>query len=113
MEILAAIAGVTTAGLAITATLLALRLSGAKVDAADADRERINANEQLETTAHELDEYRKRTRHQLENLREDIEQLEGDLASCATPGATRSRLERLLSKAADRDGSDGDTGVPG
>ena len=113
MEILAAIGGISSAGLAITVTVLALRLSGAKTDAADADRERHNANKQLEETAHELATYRNRTRQQLEALRDDITELEGDLASCATPGATRSRLERLLSKAADRENGGDAARLPG
>jgi TolA-binding protein len=103
VEILAAIGGLTSAGLAITVAIMAIRLSGAKTDAADADRERHNANKQLAETAHELATYRKRTQRQFAALREDIEQLEDDLESCATPGATRNRLERLLSKAADRE----------
>ena len=103
MEWLAAIGGITSAGLAVTLAILALRLSGAKTDAADADRERHNANKQLEETAHELATYQRRTREQFKALREDIEQLEDDLDSCATPGATRNRLERLLSKASDRE----------
>ena len=105
--------GVGMAGMAITMVVLGLRLSGAKTDAANADRERHNANKQLEQTAREFTDYKKRTTHQLENLRDDIMQLEGDLAQCTTPGATRSRLERLLSKAAPRENGGDSPQLPG
>ena len=102
MEYLAAIGGLTSAGLAVTVALLAIRLSGAKTDAADADRKRHNADKQLQETATELATYKRRTREQFAAMREDIATLEDDLALCVSPGDTRNRLERLLSKAADR-----------
>jgi len=105
--------GIGMAGMAITMVVMALRLSGAKTEAAEADRFRHIANKQLEETAHEFTEYKSRTMHQLANLRDDIVQLEMDLQSCGTPGAVRDRLERLLSKAADRENGGDPPRLPG
>jgi chromosome segregation ATPase len=113
MEILATAGGLASAALAITVAVLALRLSGAKTEAADADRAKKVATSKLKETARELLSTKERSSRQLADLRKDIGALEEDLANCSSPGAARSRLERLLSKAADRADGDNSPGVPG
>lgn len=102
IEILAAAGGLGTVAMAIGVAVIALRLSGAKQDAADADKERRHANRQYEEAAKELRHYKARTLHQLEGLREDISELENDLAKCTSPGSTKRRIERLFAKATKR-----------
>ncbi len=99
--------GITIAVLALAILALALRQSGLKTDALDADQKRHAVEKQLQETAREFATYKDRTRQQLGAIRADITELEQDLDQCTTPGARRSRLERLLSKASDReDGGD-------
>lgn len=92
------------AGAAGTAVVLALRMSGLKADAKDADTKRANAERELETAARELETARDRHAAQLSSIRLDLEGLEHDLESCECRGTRRDRLERLLSKAANRSG---------
>lgn len=88
---------------ALVLLAMAIRQSGIKSDALDADHARHSAEKQLQETSREFVTYRMRTQYQFESLRQDISELEGDLALCAGPGDRRRRLERLLSKAGDRE----------
>lgn len=91
------------AGLALTVVGLALRMSGLKTDSLDADHKRHGAEKQLQETAREFAKFKKNTGAQLSALQDDILELEHDLEKCTEPGARRSRIERLLSKASHRE----------
>jgi TolA-binding protein len=93
--------GITIGVLALAILAMAVRLSGLKADAVDADHKRLAAEKQLRETAQQLASHQERTKQQLADLRMDIAELEHDLEQCTTPGSRRARLERLLSKAAD------------
>jgi len=95
--------GVSLAVLSLVVVGLALRMSGVKADAMDADEKRRNAEKQLQETAREFATYRRNTKAQLAALHDDIADLELDLEKCTTPGARRSRIERLLSKTEHRE----------
>lgn len=91
---------------AVALLVFSLRQSTLKDEATEAEHRRISADKQLAETSRELVEYKVRGRAQLRALREDIEKLEADLEICTTPGARRTRLERLLSKTEDRSHDD-------
>lgn len=119
MTVAIIVLAVSLAGAGATAIAIALRMSGVKDERKDAqvaqheaELARQRAEHQLHETAREFNEYRQRTLAQLEALRADIQELEDDLSKCTTPGATRARLERLLSKASAR-GAGGGAGVEG
>jgi len=85
-----------------TAVALALRISGIKADAKDADTKRADAERELEAAARELATSRERHAEQLKAIREDVEGLERELENCECSGSRRDRLERLLSETANR-----------
>ena len=97
---------VIMAGLTGTVVVLALRQSGLKAAFVKEAFKRTAAENTRDDLAVELITFRKRTSDQLAALRGDISELEDDLENCNTPGAVRTRLERLLSKATDRSGAD-------
>jgi len=105
--------GIMTGVLALVIAGMAFRLAGLKADAVDADAKRHTTEKQFQETAREFAVYRSRTKLQLAALRQDIEELESDLEKCTLPGSRRARLERLLSKAADRENGGHPPKLPG
>ena len=92
-----AIASIIAAqGLAII--VMAIRISGRRADAIEADNARVIAEEHLKKLNSEYEEHRNLNTKHLNALRDDIESLEKDLDNCVTPGSRRRRLELLLSK---------------
>jgi len=89
---------IATALSGLCTIVVAILWHRAREDAHEADCARHNAEKQLQETSREFIAYKKRTRKQISDLKADIESLEDDLGDCASPGARRARLERLLSK---------------
>jgi len=92
------------AGAAGTAVALALRMSGIRTDAQDADHKREAAEKASQEAADALEDARTRHASQLEEIRREIGELEHDLEGCECSGMRRARLERLLSKAKNAQG---------
>ncbi len=95
--------GIGMGVLALVIVGLALRLSGLRADRDKADVARKLIEKDLTAALKERDDDRLRNSKQLADLRQDIKELEYDLDQCVGPGDRRRRLERLLSKAADRE----------
>lgn len=87
--------------------LLSLRLSTVKKDRDSADAARKEQASELRLLASESEDYRNRTKKQMDHLYAEIEALEDELESCATPGSRRAVLNRLLQTASSaRDSAD-------
>lgn len=87
-----------------TAIALALRQAGVKEEAKDDRVARKDAEEDLKSVARELVRTRGNHANQIAAIRREFVGLERDLENCDCSGAHRERLERLLSKAANRSG---------
>jgi cell division protein FtsB len=77
----------------------ALRMSGLKTDALEADLLQEDQEKELEKLADKFEEYKKRTKAQLEDLKNEIEDLERQRLGNARPGDIRIALNSLLQKA--------------
>ena len=87
----------TTAGLAITAVVLALRCAGLKADAKDADHRYRMVEAQFQQLSREHKAHIEATDRHVQKLHEDIMSLEQDLEACNDPSVVRRRLRALLS----------------
>ena len=76
--------------------LIALRFSGVKRDRDKADIARDEQAKELKKITAALDDYRARMIARLKDLEDEISTLEIELNHCATPGARRNTLNRLL-----------------
>jgi len=63
---------------------------------------RHNLEQQLQQTSREFQDAKNRHADQLREVRQDVANLETDLAKCIAPGARRARLNRLLEKLSPR-----------
>ena len=84
-----------------------LRRGSLKRDMDDADRFRVEAEQNLMRATNELIRGNAAHSRQLIDLRLDIKELEYDLQKCSRPGDVKRRLERLLQKAGGQAGDNG------
>jgi len=90
---------ITVAVMATAMVVMAIRLAGAQTAEAKALMNRNRAEIMATNVSQEFRDHRTATKARFLALLEDIERLEDDLENCSTPGARRSRLRSLLSKA--------------
>lgn len=102
LAIALATVGLALVGTAAAAMALALRNGKLAAEIGLAAGRSSNAEKQLSETSKEFLEYKRRTDAQLVAVRGDVEELERDLEKCATPGARRERLNKLLGKLSSR-----------
>ena len=120
IEVLAAVAGLASAGLGITVAIMGIRNGGLKADAREADQDRKAAEAALMVAAKEFDDYRLRAESKEALLVKELEHYENqELAAIEAEPDQVVRIRRrrrlvggVLSEAFTPAGDDSDPGVP-
>ena len=120
IEVLAALGGAASVGLAVTCVVLAIRNGGLKANAREADLFRKQADADLKKTAEKLADYRARAEAQIVDLMEEIDELEDQegevIAAIKDPAVRRARrrarVVRMLSPPPAGGSGERERGVP-